>query len=118
VLSQVSAGSYSVQVRTLAGCTYRVGYTVTPPHPTAGSRIPNVFTPNGDGLNDRWVVPGLPVGTRLQVYNRWGRLVYQTEAYANDWQAAGLPAGLFYYVLEQAQLCPRPRVTGWVEVIR
>ncbi|RZK27541.1 MAG: gliding motility-associated C-terminal domain-containing protein, partial [Hymenobacter sp.] len=117
-LPLVTTGSYTVQVRTLAGCSYRVAYTVPPLGPTAGSRIPNVLTPNGDGLNDRWVVPGLPAGTRLQLYSRWGRLVYQTLAYANDWDATGLPGGLYYYVLEQAQLCPSPQVTGWVEVIR
>lgn len=114
----VTAGRYEVQVRTPAGCSYRVSYTVSKLLPTAWDKIPNVITPNGDGLNDRWVVPGLPTGTRLQLYSRWGRLVYQTRAYANDWEATGLSGGLYYYVLEQEQLCPSPRVTGWVEVIR
>ncbi|WP_204376051.1 gliding motility-associated C-terminal domain-containing protein [Hymenobacter coccineus] len=117
-LAVTAPGRYEVRARTLGGCGYRLGYTVTAVGVALGGPLPNVITPNGDGLNDRWVVPGLLAGTRLRLYNRWGRLVYQTAAYANEWAAAGAPAGLYYYVLENEQLCASPRIKGWVEVIR
>ncbi len=43
--------------------------------------IPNTFTPNGDGINDRFYVSGkgISVVTLLQVYNRWGELVFEAD---------------------------------------
>ncbi|WP_201985717.1 gliding motility-associated C-terminal domain-containing protein [Hymenobacter rubidus] len=80
-------------------------------------QIPNIITPNGDGPNDRFVCHGLPAGDwELTVYNRWGRLVYQQAAYRNTWDAAGQPAGLFYYLLRNPASGARYR--GWLEVVR
>jgi gliding motility-associated-like protein len=67
--------------------------------------IPDVFTPDGDGNNDAFVITGAPAGqTSLDVYNRWGSRVYHSDNYANDWtgQSGGskLPAGTYYYVFE------------------
>ena len=53
--------------------------------------IPNTFTPNGDGHNDRFYVSGKGIGSvlRLSVYNRWGELMFETHnTNAND-PAAG-----------------------------
>lgn len=46
---------------------------------------PNAFTPNGDGLNDKWQIPGLAVhpNAAVTVYNRWGAVVYKTKDYYN-----------------------------------
>ncbi|MDO7848832.1 gliding motility-associated C-terminal domain-containing protein [Hymenobacter sp. M29] len=114
----VEAGSYSVLVSTLAGCRFRLRYTLTAASLTPPGPIPNIITPNADGRNDRWKIAGLPAGTHLQVFSRWGRLVYESADYASDWTAAGLPAGTYYYVLSHPQLCPAPRLKGWVEVVR
>lgn len=49
--------------------------------------IPNAFTPNNDGLNDRFKVT--PVGIKsfgyLAVYNRWGQLIYRSSNYSEGW---------------------------------
>jgi hypothetical protein len=59
--------------------------------------IPNVVTPNGDQRNDRFVIQGLARGDwELTLYNRWGRQVYQTAVYHQDWGAEA-SAGLYYY---------------------
>src|SRR5690606_7939942 len=45
-------------------------------------RLPNVFTPNGDGINDTYFIHDyLPPGFEFKVYNRWGSLVYQNDNY-------------------------------------
>ncbi|QBQ40836.1 T9SS type B sorting domain-containing protein [Sphingobacterium psychroaquaticum] len=64
--------------------------------------IPNVFTPNGDGLNDYFRIVGLSLfpGRRLTIYNRWGNNVYRSEQYENDWGGSGLLEGTYFYVLE------------------
>jgi gliding motility-associated-like protein len=60
--------------------------------------IPNVFTPNGDGVNDAWVIEGI-LGTRntVRVFNRWGQIVFEATDYRNTWRAAGLPDGTYFY---------------------
>jgi gliding motility-associated-like protein len=69
--------------------------------------IPEVFTPNGDGVNDVFELGRLPFQAvvKLQVYNRWGALVYGNDAYQNDWrgnniEGGGLPAGTYPMVLQ------------------
>ncbi|WP_373074026.1 gliding motility-associated C-terminal domain-containing protein [Zeaxanthinibacter enoshimensis] len=68
-------------------------------------KIPETFTPNGDGINDTWNIVNLemyPTAT-VYVYNRYGQVVYSTRAYANDWDGSFkksgriLPEGATYY---------------------
>ncbi|MDX2284530.1 MAG: gliding motility-associated C-terminal domain-containing protein [Bacteroidia bacterium] len=80
--------------------------------------IPNVFSPNGDGAHDRWVIDKLELYPehRLQVADRWGRRVLEAAPYRNGWEAAQLPAGVYYYML---QLRPEGRpMRGTVTVLR
>lgn len=66
-------------------------------------RIPNVFTPNGDGKNATFHIQFLEnfPDTRLIVRNRWGNVVYENQNYdqANNWDGDDLPAGTYYYEL-------------------
>lgn len=68
---------------------------------------PNVFTPNGDGINDIWkIYDGLSCVKKcgVKVYNRYGSLVYQSDNYQNDWRGTYLtkscPDGTYYYLIE------------------
>ena len=65
-------------------------------------KIPNGFTPNGDGLNDRFVITGLEhyPENRLLIFNRWGNSVYNVTGYQNDWDGADLHEGTYYYIFE------------------
>ncbi|SEW36227.1 gliding motility-associated C-terminal domain-containing protein [Chitinophaga sp. YR573] len=66
--------------------------------------IPNVFTPNGDGRNDLFVIRGLEnyPNSKLSVFNllRGGALVYRSENYSNNWDGRGASPGLYSYILE------------------
>lgn len=64
--------------------------------------IPEGFSPNGDNKNDRFEIRGLEnyPGTKLKVYNRWGRLVYSSIDYKNEWDANGLEDDTYFYVIE------------------
>ncbi|TAE61503.1 MAG: gliding motility-associated C-terminal domain-containing protein, partial [Bacteroidetes bacterium] len=61
--------------------------------------IPNVFSPNGDGIHDLWVIENLLryPQNELRVYDRWGRSVFSREGYQNDWGGEQLPEGVYYY---------------------
>jgi len=85
-------------------------------------RIPNSFTPNGDGIHDRWMIENgntYPNGT-VSVYSRDGRLVYTAKATAVNWdgtlQHKVLPIGTYYYVIDLG--INRPPVTGWIWLVR
>lgn len=69
---------------------------------------PTIITPNGDGMNDAFVIPciesGLYNNNELFVYNQWGDEVYTAQTYANDWQGtfngSDLPTGTYYYIFK------------------
>jgi hypothetical protein len=58
--------------------------------------LPNVITPNNDTWNEVFALP-VSGGGALKVFNRWGRKVYQSEDYQNDWNGGDLPAGTYYW---------------------
>jgi len=68
--------------------------------------IPQGFSPNGDGDNDRFEVTGMAAypGSELVVFNRWGQKVFETGSYANEWDGHSkngqeLPNDTYFYVL-------------------
>lgn len=69
--------------------------------------VPNVLTPNGDGLNDVWRIE-LEEATcfECQVYNRWGQLIYRTNYMGFAWDGTVTntgeiaPEGSYYYLIE------------------
>lgn len=68
--------------------------------------VPNVFTPNGDGINDAFFVTGLREQPYdLTVYDRWGKLVHSAFPYNNDWEGDELPEGTYYFILTNPELC-------------
>ena len=50
--------------------------------------IPNVFSPNNDGYNDRWEIEGLGSRNTVKVFNRWGNVVLDAKNYRNNWAAS------------------------------
>lgn len=62
--------------------------------------IPNIFTPNNDGVNDVFLIEGTQgfPNSRFEVYNRWGALVYESDNYQNNWRGDDLAEGVYYYI--------------------
>lgn len=82
--------------------------------------IPNTITPNGDGRNDKFVIPGIGrfPGSALTVYNRWGNLVYQSKDYQNQWDGNGLNEGTYFYILQLKTPQGMREFKGWIELLR
>lgn len=68
-------------------------------------KLPNTFTPNGDGINDSWIISGVNGDPSLsvQVYNRYGALVFRSIGYPDPWNGTkdnvSLPQGTYYYII-------------------
>ncbi|MFN4146029.1 MAG: gliding motility-associated C-terminal domain-containing protein [Runella sp.] len=67
--------------------------------------IPEGFSPNSDGINDFFVIKKpSSVILSLEIYNRWGGLVFQRQDYKNDWNGGNgydqLPTGTYFYVVK------------------
>ena len=104
-------------------------------------KIPSAFTPNGDGINDKFVIrldggsdtPGnntritdngdeTPLNTyykstELVIFNRWGRIVYHSKDYQNDWDGGGLSDGTYFYVLKCKGLKEEIQYQGAVMIV-
>jgi len=79
--------------------------------------IPNIFTPNGDGLNDTLhfqYLESFPEN-ELTVYNRWGAIVLSRKGYRNDWNGGDLSEGTYYFILTRADW---PTHSGYVQLVR
>lgn len=71
-----------------------------------GLKIPSGFSPNGDGNNDAFVIPGIEtVASEINIFNRWGVEVYNAVNYQNDWEGISddgktLPDDTYFYTVK------------------
>lgn len=72
-------------------------------------QIPNTFSPNDDGLNDKWEILGIELYPNcfVKIYDRWGQEVFQSSGYSKEkaWDGTGkgggtLSEGVYFYMLE------------------
>ncbi|MBK6526123.1 MAG: gliding motility-associated C-terminal domain-containing protein [Crocinitomicaceae bacterium] len=100
-----STRTYVLTVTDLNGCTDTDSVVVT----LSGEQIItiyNIITPNGDGFNDTWYIENILnfPNNNISIFNRYGQIVHEATAYANDWDGTrngdALPDGSYYYVIE------------------
>jgi gliding motility-associated-like protein/uncharacterized repeat protein (TIGR01451 family) len=83
--------------------------------------IPNVITPDGDGLNDRFEIKGLDkfVENEIVIFNRNGDHVFERKNYQNEWSAEGLVSGTYFFVLKTVDRNGKDHeFKGWIQVIK
>ena len=81
-------------------------------------KVPNAFSPNGDGINDTWIISNLAryPNTTVRVFNRWGKKVFETkDGYNEPWDGRfngkQLPFGTYYYAVELIGANPEANYT-------
>lgn len=86
-----------------SGCVATDEVTV---HVDLDIKIPNTFSPNGDGVNDLWQIQGL-LGSNdvdVTIFNRNGQKVYYSKGYPKAWDGRlkniNLPQGMYYYIID------------------
>jgi gliding motility-associated-like protein len=111
VITGIAVGSYKLFIRDANGCMKCFKFNIEESKFT----IPNIFTPNGDTYNDTFRIRNLPDGSQLSIVNRWGKVVYQTSSYQNEWDGGTLPDAVYFYTLN---VPGKGAFTGWVEIRR
>ncbi len=85
-------------------------------------RIPNTFTPNGDGINEVWTIEYLDTypNNRVQVFTRTGQLVFESKGYRTPWDGKfngkPLPFDTYYYIVEPES--GRKPIIGYVTIVK
>lgn len=123
--SPASTTTYTMTAVNQAGCSFSLYTTVNvDASGSCGLTIYSGLTPNGDGLNDIWVIEGIEEysGVVVSIYNRWGKIVWQHANYDNsesgtvfrgrDQYGTDLPDGTYFYIITGDNL----NTKGWLEL--
>jgi gliding motility-associated-like protein len=118
--------TYTLGVTDPNGCSASAQRTViTTPVSGCLLVIPNAFTPNGDGINDLWKIQSsCYTNLTVDVYNRWGSLMYHSDNYndANAWDGKyhgeNVPDATYYYVVKATGPNGSPTKKGSLTIIR
>jgi gliding motility-associated-like protein len=110
---------YTVTITDVRGCksTDVVHFEVLEP-----LKIPNVFTPNGDGINDLWTINELIKypDVKVSVFTRNGAQVYSSDGYSQPWDGTFngtiLPVGTYYYIV--TSILDELSFAGYVAILK
>jgi gliding motility-associated-like protein len=111
--------SYKVTVSNPGGCsaTDMVSVKIL-----KGPNIPNTFSPNGDGVNETWIIEYLNTypNCKVKVFTRQGQLVFESRGYRVPWDGTmkgkTLPIDTYYYIIEPEN--GRKPLTGYVTIVK
>lgn len=105
IIKKLRAGQYFVTITDNNGCTKSLGIMI-PENPKLCLGIPDAFTPNGDGINDKWIIEYIDMypGAVVNVFNRWGQHIYNGTFGSDPWdgrfKGKFVPAGPYQYVID------------------
>lgn len=112
--------TYTVAVAGDGGCRTSASVNI---HVVRVLSVPNAFSPNGDGINDKWMITnieGYPDCT-VKVFNRYGQLVFNSVGYTKPWDGTykgnALPVGTYYYIID-TKSAKFPGKQGDVTILR
>lgn len=114
------SGTYYIKITSARGCFAITSVTTSFENPPV--ILSNVFSPNGDGINDTWEMPAIKYYPEniVEIFNRSGQLLFRSAGYEKSWDGKQngkeLPVGTYYYVI---RLTPAdPPIGGSITLIR
>lgn len=119
-MTSSQAGSYTYQIMVTDKCGYSTtDYVVVDILQDCDLNIPNVFTPNGDGKNDGFLVTGNGISTySIVIYNRWGIKEYESSDITSSWTGSGASDGTYYYIIKASTISGKNyEKTGYLQLL-
>ncbi|ADY52959.1 Fibronectin type III domain protein [Pseudopedobacter saltans DSM 12145] len=117
--------TYTVTVRNANGCESVSTITIAVREDYMAVQAENFLTPNGDGVNDNWVIKNIDAypDHTLSIYDRSGKELYKVRNYKNDWDGTfnGMPLaeGTYYYIIRFDQNQPSLKMAkGFITIVR
>jgi gliding motility-associated-like protein len=105
-ISGIKGGLFVAVVSDLNGCSIRDSVLVSPKNGIC-LEIPNIFSPNGDLINDEWNIgmKELYPQMEIRIFNRWGEMVWRSEkGYPRPWEGKSngrnLPVDSYHYIID------------------
>jgi len=102
IASPLTSTQYTLILKSVNGCIDTAKTTV---YVIYDLDIPNIFSPNNDGINDLWNIGHLTdfVNNTVDIFNRYGQLVFHSLGYGAPWDGKQngypLPVGTYYYII-------------------
>ncbi|PLX08884.1 MAG: hypothetical protein C0596_03420, partial [Marinilabiliales bacterium] len=120
IISGLTQGDYEVMVMDSNNCVYTFNTIQLTDTDVDCIKIPNAFTPNGDGPNDTWIIENIELfpGAYMYVYNRWGQELWvgrPGDEWDGKYQGKFVPSGTYLYVINLYD--GTPPYTGTVTVV-
>ncbi|MDH5366989.1 MAG: gliding motility-associated C-terminal domain-containing protein [Cyclobacteriaceae bacterium] len=78
--------------------------------------IPNVITPNSDLLNEEFVIGEKLIGSNITILNRYGKPVFESSHYYNNFNGENLSSGAYYYIIRNK--CIQDPIIGSLQIIK
>ncbi len=123
-VGNTNAFELTVRQASLPSCSARDEVIITVP--IVEVKVPNAFSPNGDGNHDVFLIENIELfpSATLEIYSQWGELIYKSEAPANNpWNGlrnnsnGEMPTSAYYYVIELNKAGSAP-LSGHINLIR
>jgi len=114
--------NYAVNVSNGSGCVETVSYTVEVREDFQAVKATNILTPNGDGINDFWIVDNIDMypNSVVTIFDRAGRLLFTQKGYKNNWDGTlnGTPLAenTYYYIIDFGT--DRLKQKGFITIVR
>lgn len=121
IITGLSQGVYTFTLTDNAGCSLETNTVFLIDDNAECLKIPNAFSPNGDGINETWIIENIEnyPWAVIQVFNRWGQLMFEGKGNAAPWDGTWngkiVPTGGYIYTVD---LLNGTRYCGIVSVIQ
>ena len=92
---------------------------MNPLEPIDRPYIPNAFSPNNDNINDVFKIyfadrTVCPAAFNIQIFDRWGKIMFESEDPSFQWKAEGMSMGAYVYVVKIGEL----QFSGFVALVQ